>query len=146
MSVDYTFTAVKAEGGLVIQGRPFFNRVVSTLGVGELFTFTLKPFKKKRSGKANRLMWGTVYDQALDVVLSQDGYRLDQWPKLKRLIHEGLCAKYQGYVLCPVTKTQVRKFRSSEATAQEFSDYVSWIAQFLAEEYGYALQLPGDGA
>ena len=144
MTIDYTFTAVKAEGGLVIQGRPFFDRVVSTLGLGETFTLHLKTFKQKRSNKANRMMWSTCYDQAIEAVMSHEAYRRDEWTKMKPLIHEGLCSLYQGYVTCPVTKQQVRKFRTSEATSGEFSDYINWLAQYLAEEYGYVMILPGE--
>lgn len=142
----YTFAATKGSRGLNIEARPYFDRVVSSLGDGERFTLTLEPFKEKRSNRANRMMWSTCYDQAIEAILSKDGYRRDEWQKLKPLIHEGLCGKYQGYVICPVTKQQVRKFRSSEATSAEFAAYINWLAQLLAEEYGYAMILPGEAA
>lgn len=142
----HKFAAVKGPQGLTIQGRTFFDRTVATIPDGTELVMTLEPRKDKRNNKQNRMMWGIVYDQLVEVILSADGYRRDEWPKVKPLMHEGLCAKYQGYVECPITKQQVRKFRSSEASKAEFSAYIEWLAQMVAEDYGVAIQLPGEAA
>jgi hypothetical protein len=141
-----TFAAVKGPKGLTILARPFFDRFVSALPDGAEGSLTWEPRKDKRSNRANRMMWGVAYEQAVEVILSAEGYRRDQWAEMKALMHEGLCARYQGYVTCPVTKQQVRKFRTSKASKAEFTAYIEWLAQMIAEDYGVAIELPGDAA
>lgn len=147
MAWTYTFAATKTpQGALTILGRAYFDRVVLSLPLaeGEVCDLTLSEHVEKRSHRANRFLWGPVYDEIMDVILSAEGYRRDEWPQMKLLMHEGLCAKYQGYVTDPVTKMQVRKFRSSKANQTEFSDYIKWLAQMVAEDYGVAITLPGE--
>lgn len=141
----YTFTAAKdAKAGLMIQGRPYFDRVVSTLAAGELVVMELKPWVEKRTNKQNRGMWGITYDSLLDGLVREGSYRADERARMKVLIHEGLCARYKGYETCPVTKQEVRKFRTSKANKQEFSDYIKFVAQYAAEEHGVVIALPGE--
>lgn len=144
---SYTFSAAKTpKGDLKIIGRAFFDRVVSSLKLadGEVCDLILQEHVEKRSSKANRYLWGPLYDEAMEVILSSEGYRRDEWPQMKLLMHEGLTGKYQGYVTCPVTKQQVRKFRSSKATVAEFKAYIEWVIQLVAEDYGVAIALPGE--
>jgi len=39
----------------------------------------------------------------------------------------------------------VRKFRSSKATKAQFKEYLEWLVQMVAEDYGVAIALPGEG-
>ena len=140
----HTFSASRGPQGVEFSSPAFVDRVVSSLALGEVFVVTFEEYQEKRSGRANRFLWGPVYNEVMEVILSKEGYRRDEWPQMKLLMHEGLCAKYQGYVTCPVTKMQVRKFRSSKANQREFSDYITWLAQMVAEDYGVAITLPGE--
>lgn len=144
---SYTFAPAKGNTGLNFgHARAYFDRIVATLADGEVVDLTLAEHVEKRSGRANRFLWGPLYDEAMEVILSKEGYRRDEWPQMKLLMHEGLTGKYQGYVTCPVTKQQVRKFQSSKATSKEFHAYIEWLVQMVAEDYGVALALPGDAA
>ena len=143
---SYEFSASRGPEGLVIAGRSHFDRVVSTLALGEVCRLVISEYVEKRSSGANRFLWGPLYDEAMEVILSKEGYRRDEWPQMKLLMHEGLTGKYQGYVTCPITKQQVRKFRSSKATKAEFHAYIEWLVQMVAEDYGVALALPGEMA
>lgn len=140
----YEFAAVKGAKGLSILGRAYFDRVVSTLADGVECVLTLTPKKNKRSNNMNRGMWGPLYDQVCEIILSKEGYRRDEWPKMKPLIHEGLCGLYGGYELAPGTKQKVRKFRTSDASGKELGEFLEWVAQYMAEEYGEAIALPGE--
>lgn len=135
--------AVKAPTGLVITGRTYFDRIVSSLPDGQECVLTLTPKKDKRSNAQNRMAWGTVYDQIL-AGLAADQYEPHERQAAKDIMHEGLTAKYQGYVTDAVTGQQVRKFRTSKATKQEFSDYIEWVARFAAQECGIVVTLPGE--
>jgi hypothetical protein len=142
----YTFAATKnAKNQPVILARPYFDRVLSTIAVGEEFNLTIAEHKEKRSNAQNRMMWSTVYDQIL-AGLAADQYDAHERTAAKDLIHEGLCAKYQGYTTDAVTGLQVRKFRTSKATKQEFTDYIEWVARFAAQECGIVVVLPGEAA
>lgn len=144
---SYTFIAAKDDkAGLMIQGRPYFDRVVSTLAAGELVVMKLEPWVEKRTNAQNRGMWGVTYDSLIAGLVTAGHYEPHERAQMKALIHEGLCAQYQGYVMCPVTKQQVRKFRTSKATKQEFSDFIEWVARFAAKEYGVVVELPGEAA
>ena len=143
----YTFAATKnAKNEPVILARPYFNRVLSTIAVGEEFDLTIAEHQEKRTGRQLRGLWGPVYSSIIEFLLTEQGYRRDEWPRMKELIHEGLCGQYQGFVTCPITKKEVRKFRLSSATKQETSDYMSWLAQYMAEEHGFVVQMPGEAA
>lgn len=144
--IKYTFAATKGRDGLVIQARPYFDRVVSTLGDGERFVLTLESFKEKRSNAQNRMAWGTLYDQLLYGIADAAGYDRHERAEAKELIHEGLAQKFGGTVTDKVTGQQVRKFRTSKATKQEFTDYVEWVCRFAAQEYGVVVVLPGEAA
>jgi len=145
MSTDrFTFSAHKAPSGLVIDARPYFDRVVSSLGDGERFVLTLEPHRERRSGRANRALWGPIYDSLLLGLADAVGYDRHDLAKGKELLHEGLCLKYGGSVTCPVTGQPVRKFRTSKATVREFSDFIEWVARYAAEEHGVVVQLPGE--
>lgn len=140
----YVFTAAKASTGLVIQTRPYFDRVVSTLAEGEVVVLTLEPWTEKRTNAQNRGMWGCVYDSLIAGLVTAGSYEPSERARMKELIHEGLCAHYQGYETCPVTKQQVRKFRTSKATKKEFSDYIEFVARYAAQEFGVVVALPGE--
>ncbi len=141
----YTFAPVRTEKGLNFgPARGLFDRmVIAHLAIGEVCDLTISEHREKRSNAQNRMAWGTVYDQIL-AGLAADQYEPQERAAAKDLIHEGLCGKYQGYVTDPVTKQEVRKFRSSKATKQEFSDYIEWVARFAATEYGVVVVLPGE--
>jgi hypothetical protein len=140
----YEFGGVQTESGTVIRGRKFFDRTMSAVAIGTPLKITVEPQKDKRTNKQNRAMWGTIYDQLIDGIAKEVGYDRHERAEAKELIHEGLCAKYQGYETCKVTGQQVRKFRTSKANKQEFSDYVEWVARFAAQEYGVVIVLPGE--
>lgn len=144
--LTYTFAAVKAVNGLVITGRAYFDRVIASLPEGQQFDLTLTPHKDKRTNTQNRAMWGQCYDSLLVGLADAVGYDRHERVTAKELLHEGLCAKYQGYVTCPLTGQQVRKFRTSKATKQEFTDYLDWVARYAATEFGVVVSLPGDAA
>lgn len=142
---SYTFRAVKGDKGLTILGRPYFNRCVDAhLADGEECVLTISEMVVKRTSKQNKANWGPVLDQVVDIICAKEGYRKDEWKKYKPLIHEGLTGRYGGYEVCPVSKKDVRKFRTSTATVAEMADYMDWIAQFIAEEYGEAIVMPGE--
>ena len=142
----YTFAATKnAKNEPVILARPYFNRVLSTIAVGEEFDLTIAEHQEKRSNKQNRMVWGTILDQLI-AGLAADQYEPHERAEAKELIYEGLCAKYQGYVTDAVTGQQVRKFRGSKATKAEFTEFVEWVARFAAQECGIVVVLPGEAA
>jgi len=144
---SHTFTAVKGKAGLSFgDARPFFDRVVSSVPDGVRVVVTLAEYQDKRTTAQNRALWGTVYDSLLLGIADAAGYDRHERGLAKELIHEGLCAKYGGTVTDKVTGQQVRKFRSSKATKQEFSDFIEWVARFAAEEYGVVVALPGEAA
>lgn len=139
----YMFGAVKTARGLAFTSRPFFDRAISTLGDGEEVIVTVERKQEKRTNPQNRMAWGTVYSQLLDGLAAEVGYdRHDKDAKDK--LHEGLTGKYGGLVVDPVTGFEVRKFRTSRATKQEFSDYIEWVARFAAQEHGVVIVLPGE--
>ena len=140
----YEVAAVKAPTGLVIPGRRYFDRIVDSLPDGQECTLTLEPKKDKKTRKQLGGLFGPMYSSIIEFLLTDQGYRRDEWPKRKELIHEGLCAEYQGFVTCPITKKDVRKFRLSSATKQETSDYMNWLGQYMAEEHHFVVQMPGD--
>lgn len=142
----YTFGAVPGPDGLVITGRALFDRVVSSLPIGEPIDFTLSQRVEKRTNAQNRMMWSTVYDQLLLGLADAAGYDRHERAAAKELLHEGLCAKYGGMETCKLTGQQVRKFRTSKATKQQFTDFVEWVARFAATEYGVVIVLPGEAA
>jgi hypothetical protein len=142
----YTFSATKDDKGqLVILAQGYFNRALSSVAAGEVFDLTIAEHQEKRSSKANRMLWGTFYDQLL-AGLAADQYDSHERADAKELIHEGLTALYQGYVTDEVTGVQVRKFRSSKATKAEFTAFVEWAAKYAAETFGIVVTLPGEAA
>jgi hypothetical protein len=141
-----TFSAAKGPKGLTIQARPFFDRFVQSLPDGQELVLTVEPRKDKRSNAQNRMAWGTLYDQLIYGIADAAGYDRHERAEAKELIHEGLTAKFQGTVTDKVTGQQVRKFRTSKATKQEFTDYVEWVCRFAAQEYGVVVMLPGEDA
>lgn len=148
MSQDWTYTFAFAKGpqGLNILGRAYFDRVVSSLPDGQEGVMVITPKKEKRTNAQNRAMWGTVYDSLLLGLADAVGYDRHERAAAKELLHEGLCAKFGGMETCKITGQQVRKFRTSKATKQEFSDYIEWVARFAATEYGVVVALPGEAA
>jgi|ERR1051326_430806 hypothetical protein len=139
----YTFSAVKTATGLAFKARSYFDRVVSTLGDGEEVIVTLTKPQEKRTNAQNRLAWGATYDQLIEALADEVGYdRHDKDGKEK--LHEALCIKYGGTVKDPLTGLAVRKFRTSKATKQQFTDYVEWICRFAAQEHGVVITLPGE--
>lgn len=143
----YTFSATKDHTGqLVIISQGYFNRALSAVQPGEVFDLTIAEHQEKRTGRQLRGLWGPVYTSIVEFLLTEQGYRRDEWPRMKELIHEGLCGQYQGFVTCPITKKEVRKFRLSTATKQETTEFMSWVAQYMAEEHGFVVQMPGEAA
>ena len=146
---SYTFGAVKAVNGVVITGRAYFDRVVSTLAEGEECVLTLSAKVEKRTNAQNRMLWGTTYDQLLMGIGHAEGlsvHDLKPNAQAKEYLHEGLCLEYAGTVTDPVTKRDVRKFRTSQATKAEFSAFVEWLAEYASKAYGVVVILPGEAA
>ena len=146
---SYTFAAAKGPKGLTILARPYFDRVVSTLAEGEECVLTLSAKVEKRTNAQNRMLWGTTYDQLLMGIGHAEGlsvHDLKPNAKAKDYLHEGLCLEYAGTVTDPVTKRDVRKFRTSQATKAEFSAFVEWLAEYASKEYGVVVILPGEAA
>jgi hypothetical protein len=139
----YEFQGVKAGAELVIQGRAFYDRAISALGDGERVLMKLSKWKDTRTSKQNRLIWGGVYRDILEQLADDVGYDKHD-ARGKDQLHEALCIKYGGTVKDPLTGYDVRKFRSSQANKQEFSDYVEWIARWAATEHGIVVTLPGE--
>lgn len=120
-----------------------FDRAISILGDGEEVIVTVSKKADKRSLQANRALWGPTYDQLIDGIADEVGYdRHDRDGKEK--LHEALCIKYGGTVTDPITGIDVRKFRTSQATKQQFSDYLEWVARYAATEHGIVITLPGE--
>lgn len=146
----YTFAAFKNPAGdLEFAAKDYLRRVLSTLAVGEEFVVTLKEFEDKRTSRQNRMLWGTIYDQLLIGIGHSEGlsvHDLKPGALAKAYLHEGLCLEYAGTVTDPVTKRDVRKFRTSEATKAEFTAYVEWLAEYAAKRYGVVVELPGEAA
>jgi len=142
----HTFIAVKTADGLSFgAGRPFFDRVVSTLGDGTEVVVTLAEKQDKRTNAQNRLIWSTVYDQLIAGIGESVGY--DRHDKAgKEQLHLGLLMLYGGTVVEPLTKREVPKVHSSKMTKVEFTDYVAWIARWAAQEHGVVVALPGEVA
>jgi len=140
----HTFIAVKTPDGLSFgAGRPFFDRVVSTLGDGTEVVVTLAEKQDKRTNAQNRLIWGAIYSQLLEGIGESVGY--DRHDKAgKEQLHEGLLMLFGGTIVEPVTKREVAKVRSSKMTKAEFSEYVAWIARWAAQEHGVVVALPGE--
>ncbi len=139
----YEFSAVKSDKGLVFASRPYFDRVVSTLGDGEEVVVTVAKPQNKRSIQANRALWGPMYDSLMDGIAAEVGIdRGDK--KAKELMHEGLLERFAGTVLEPVTKREVAKERSSSMTVARFSEFMEFVARFAADEYGVVVALPGE--
>lgn len=142
-----SFVAVKTPKGLSFgPAKPYFDRVVSSLGNGTEVLVTLTEKQDKRTNAQNRAMWGIVYDSLLFGIADAAGYDRHERAMAKELIHEGLCVKFGGTITDKVTGQEVRKFRTSKATKQEFSDYIEWVARFAATEYGIVVALPGEAA
>jgi hypothetical protein len=142
-SWSYEFAAVKAPTGLVFTSRPYFDRVISTLGDGEEVIVTVAKPVDKRSLAQNRALWGPIYDAVLDAVADEVGY--DRHDKAgKQHLHTGLCLRYGGTVVDPISKLEVQRFHTSKATVKEMSDFIEWIARFMVDEYGVAIALPGE--
>lgn len=144
MKQDWTYTFAFAKGpqGLNILGRAYFDRVVSSLPDGQEGVMTIAPKKEKRTNAQNRMIWGTVYDQLITALADELGYEKPE----KEYLHEALCRLYGGTVEDKATGLTVRKFRTSKATKQEFTDYVEWLARWAAKEHGVNIVLPGEAA
>lgn len=139
----YTFSASRTPQGLVIAARPYFDRVVAaSLALGEVCDLTIAEHVEKRSNAQNRMMWSTVYDQLIEGLAREIGYEKNE----KDQLHEACCALYGGTVIDKVTGQAVRKFRTSTATKQEFTEYVEWLARWAAQEHGVVIVLPGEAA
>ena len=139
----YQFQAVKTPKGLTFTSRPYFDRAISTLGDGEAVTVTIEKPQDTRTMAQNRAIWGTIYDQIIEAIADEVGYDRHDKDGKERL-HEGLCARYRGTTIDPVTKCEVRKFYTHRATVQQMADYIEWIPRFIAEEFGIVITLPGE--
>lgn len=147
----YTFAAAKGpDGRLNILGRSYFDRVVSSLPDGQECVITLAPKKDKKTNAQTRLIWGGVYEDILQGVLSEVGYEENSDKEHRRIakdaLHEAFCLEFGGSVTERVTGKQVRKFRLSRATKDEATKYIEWAARHAAQEYGVAIALPGEAA
>ena len=106
-------------------------------------TVTIAKRQDKRSLAANRALWGPIYSQVIDAIAEEVGY--DRHDKAgKERLHEGLCIRYGGTAIDPISKREVRKFHTSKASVQQMSDYIEWIPRFMADEYHVVIVLPGE--
>jgi len=151
----YTFSAAKGpKGDLCIIGRSYFDRVVASLRLaeGEVCDLTLSEHVETRTNAQNRMGWGTVYDQILLGILTKTG--LERYSSAdskaraaaKQALHEALCMEYGGVDIEPLTGRAVRKFHSSKASKQEYSDYIKFVARHAAQEWGVVVVLPDEAA
>jgi len=144
----YTFAAAKGPKGLNILGRPYFDRVVSSLPEGEECVLTLAQKVEKKTNAQTRLIWGVAYEQILQAVLSDVGYEENSDKQYRRIakdaLHEAFCLEFGGVITERITGKQVRKFRLSRASKDDAKSYIEWAARWAAQEYGVAIELPGD--
>jgi len=94
--------------------------------------------KSRRSNDQNALLWA-LYDD----ILKQGGETLGGWTSAD--LHEYLLGEHFGWQVHEAfgAKRQKPMRRSSRLTKTEFSDYIAFIVQRMAE-HGIVLQLPGD--
>lgn len=145
----YTFTAAKsAKGHLVIQGRPYFDRVVSMLADGEIVVLKLEPWVERKTTQQVRLIWGGIYQQILQGMLTEVGYEQHSDKAARAMakdaLHEALCLEFGGSITERVTGQTVRKFRLSKATKDQTREYIDWCARHAAQHYGVVVELPGE--
>lgn len=140
---SYEFGAVKGHDGLVYSSPAYFDRVISTLGDGEVVTVTVAKPVDKRSLAQNRALWGPIYDQLMLGLSREHGIDAGD-EHSKELMHEGLLQKFSGTVVDPVTGCTVAKERSSTMSTTRFGEFMEFIARYAAEEHGVVVTLPGE--
>jgi hypothetical protein len=96
--------------------------------------------KSRRSNDQNALLWRLYTD-----ILALGGESLGGWTKED--LHEYCLGEWAGWDKCTAFgRTRLKpKRRSSRLTKTEFSDYLEFICQRMAE-HGIVLALPGDVA
>lgn len=107
------------------------------IAISELQSIVRKP---RRSTDQNALLWA-LYDD----VLTQGGETLGGWTRDD--LHTYLLGEHFGwerYDAFGMTRQKPRR-RSSRLTKAEFSDYIAFVVQRMAE-HGIVLSLPGDQA
>lgn len=105
------------------------------IGLDELRTILRK---SRRTNDQNALLWALYED-----ILLQGGETLGGWTRDD--LHEYLLGEHFGWEVREAfgAKRQKPMRRSSRLTKTEFSDYIAFIVQRMAE-HGIVLQLPGD--
>lgn len=96
--------------------------------------------KSRRSTDQNALLWALYED-----ILRMGGETLGGWTRDD--LHEYLLGEHFGWEVREAfgAKRQKPMRRSSRLTKTEFSDYIAFIVQRMAE-HGIVLSLPGDQA
>ena len=141
--------------GVIVKGRPriadkaanaALSRWAQALGDGTEVTLEFSQKKAKRSVRQNATLWGPVYDQIYEQILTHimldGGFRRDEAIKalpvsaFKQRVHYGLLAECFGYVTDPVTKRDVPAKTSSEMTTAEMAEYFQWLVEYAADPEG----------
>lgn len=101
--------------------------VICALPIDKRFKLELTEHKPQRSDPQNRYLWGVVYPSILAAG------KLDGWEA--KDIHEYLLGEHFGWETVEVfgRKRQRPIRRSSKLNKQEFSDFVAFIQQRMAE-------------
>ena len=129
---------------------PTLREFCRRAGDGAEVLITVEEKKEQRSAAQNRTLWGPVYDQILEAVMLEQGYRPDEANTsldvghVKQLVHYGLLARRFGYATDPVTGMQVPARTSSELNTSEFAEYLKWLQTFCADELHIPVDLPDD--
>jgi hypothetical protein len=103
------------------------QRLVRALDAKRTWNVEIKEHKPIRSNEQNRYLWGVVYDTIL-----KEGH-LEGWTAED--IHEYMLGEHFGWeVMEGFGKRRMRPIRhSSRLNKQEFSDYIAFIQQRMAE-------------
>lgn len=103
------------------------SSVIAKLQAGKRFRVEILDHKPTRSGEQNRYLWGVVYRTIID-----EG-RLEGWTTDD--IHEYMLGEHFGWEVVNIfgKKRQRPIRRSSKLNKQEFSDYIAFIQQKMAE-------------
>jgi hypothetical protein len=122
MKQEVYIPAVEARAGAVER----LGRVLLSLPLAR-YRVTIEEAKPTRSDPQNRYLWGAVYPTILAAG------KLDGWSAND--LHEYLLGEHFGWELVEGfgRKRQRPVRRSSRLNKQEFSDYVAFIQQRMAE-------------
>lgn len=100
-------------------------KLVGSLALDKAWRVEVTPWKPRRSDEQNRYLWGVVYPAIAE--------RLEGWHKDD--IHEYCLGECFGWeTIEGLGRKRLRPLkRSSRMNKQEFTDYIAWIQQRMAE-------------